>query len=461
MRGVARAWLAASIVAATVEAQDVLRVGGVIQTKGKHKIIGWHALRALEAWQDWQNQQTAETGVTVQLDFRDADNDDDLEAVTDLVKQMNDNNEIDVIVAPYTSGASLMLVNKLKDSQKPIMVWGGASEAIFEQEERAPNVFGFFTPAGEYMTTGLTELMNQVNTPQTAMLIGFEGNVFGDAVCKGANKTATELGYSVMSLEIPALGPTEVEDWLKARFLNATDEEKNPDVLVGCGHKTGMVDLVRLIHEEMIALKPHAILATQVATTAFKQQFAGEEAAICGLMMPTQWSQHWTSTLSDPVTKWTAADFSALYASWTGVAPTYHSASAGAVGVALSNAIKAGGVANIGISLGLLRIDSFYGHIQFAQNGQSVGKPMLTLQNMPEWQGDTLIVAPPSAQEVDMNYRPTCPLPPFRATRRDPPSVATLAFIFGGVCIVCAVLSAIAIFVMNEEDASEGFVQAS
>lgn len=425
-----------------------LRVGGVIQTKGKHKIIGWNALRAIEAWKEWVNG--ADLGYTVKLDFRDAADEDDANQIADVVSAMVDADEVDVVFAPYTSGASKVLLNKLHATDKPIMVWGGASESIFTQEQRAPNAFGTFTPAGEYMTSGLTELKAQ--GAKNIALVTMD-NAFSNAVCEGANATAEKMGFEFLDFKVID-NDADAEE-IEERLINLTDAAKDADVVVACGHKTPMISIVKKMRELLIT--PKVVLATQVAAGSFKGNFVGDaaEEALCGLMMPTQWVSVDSDSDKDPVTGWDAASFSTYFKSYTGWEPTYHSASAAAAGVAIVNALNAvsGDKSQLAVALKLLRIDSFYGHIQFTPDGRSTGKPMLTVQNKRGPPFPSPVVAPAQYKEDEMTFGPACPPAPFFSTQHETPGVSmtTLLWVTFGLCFVCAVITAGVVLFVEEE----------
>lgn len=182
-------------------------------------------------------------------------------------------------------------------------------------------------------------------------------------------------------------------------------QNESTDVAVICGH----ADLVQNLTARMAAsdYKYNMMLATQVADPEFRIKMANAGLSVADYaMMPTQWyrSDKWQER--DPLTGWSTRDFITAYLIEYASMPTYHAASAAASGIALSLAIQAaGGIADmeaVAREMYKLNINTFYGPIKFSENGAFDGRPMLTLQNLPNM--TVKVVAPPEMQEADLIY---------------------------------------------------------
>lgn len=372
----------------------VLKVGGPIQKTGKHAEVGLAAIAAMELWAQWVREHYVNPwwvggeglGYYVELHFEDDESDP--AKATDIVKRMLP--DLDVVVAPYTSTASLAVV-KAVDSSKMTLVWGGASADIFESGKS--NVFGTFTQASSYMDSGL-EALQRVGAK--SVVLAANDKMFPREVCSGAKKKAKSLGMTVArEIQLNADGSNaEAEVAAMAAGMGNSDF----DVVVGCGHMKDVSALVSAVRKKTV---PKAVLATQVATPEFRQE-AGA-AADC-LLMPTQWVPAATAGARDSLTGWDAREFVARFQRKTGSSPAYQSASAFAAVLALSHAVKDAGsladLARISKSMAQLDIDTFYGRIRFAASGALVGKPMYTVQNQPK--GEPKVVAPDG--EVSIVY---------------------------------------------------------
>merc|ERR1719454_1513885 len=92
-------------------------------------------------------------------------------------------------------------------------------------------------------------------------------------------------------------------------------------------------------------------------------------------MIPDQWGTD--ASEKDTVVGWNSADFAAAM----GGTATYHQAAAGAVGVAIANALSINAdPAVLTTTLRGLEVDSFYGKLQWEANGE-INKDMYTKQN--------------------------------------------------------------------------------
>jgi len=363
-----------------------LRVGGPMQRSGRHSSLGINAVAAFELW---GKKHLAVTGTEVKFDFRD-DQSDVRESAAIALGMLREN-AVDVMVAPYGSTESLEVVRAV-NGNLIVLVWGGASESIFEQG--IPHVFGSVTTAGNYMTSGLRALRD---SGADSIVLASANNAFSLGVCRGAKLFAKGLGMAVKhEVIIDDAGPT-----LKSMPISGAD------VLVGCGHQAEMLSLV--LATPRGTLGPKAIIATQVATPEFlaSLRFQNLSNLSCGLLMPTQWVN--VGDARDPVLQWTSSEFSNDFYARTGALPAFQSASAAAIGVSLSNAIGAAGgfedKLRLSYELHALRIPTFFGDICFNANGASQCKPMLTLQNQAV--GDSLVVAPQNLQQMPITY-PDC-----------------------------------------------------
>jgi hypothetical protein len=159
----------------------------------------------------------------------------------------------------------------------------------------------------------------------------------------------------------------------------------NPDIVVIVGHNKDVEPAVAQIgaHENT----PKAVLAVN-GFTQLTNYGSDVVYAEC-VMMPTQWDS--SSSTKDPVIGWTSAAFSSaaqqanqlalpLASLAMGGAPTYQQASAGAMGVALANAMNiSSSKASLRATLAAMNVTSFYGRLQWDSMGR-IQKPMYTVQ---------------------------------------------------------------------------------
>merc|ERR1719456_59992 len=198
----------------------VLKVAGPIQLTGKFGKIGLKGKAALELWAKWSAGSSQAYSVELSLE----DDGSDITKSVEIAKRLSLDPSVNVIVTPYTSGASIKVVEAVA-GRKPVLVWGGASEAIFATGYK--NVFGFMSTASEYMSTGLDVL--KAEGAQKVVLIRNQKK-FSDDVCDGARAHAESIGMTVQEeIDVKNDGSDVGEAMFQLRDLVT-------DVVVICGH---------------------------------------------------------------------------------------------------------------------------------------------------------------------------------------------------------------------------------
>jgi branched-chain amino acid transport system substrate-binding protein len=360
-------------------------VTGSLQLTGSFSQIGLSAKSALELWQDRVNELSL--GYAVELTLADCG--DNISRAVEIAAYDSRNDSVHVIIAPYTSAASLKVVQAVAGA-KPVLVWGGAAQAIFETSNK--KVFGFFTPASKYMATGLDALYTK---GARTLSLWRDDRLFSKEVCDGAVEHAKNLGMTLTGSSSAATGTKAI----------LPVENSSVDVAVICGHADLVWNLTMTMANSSFKYK--MLLATQVGDPAFRKGIARAGLQIDdGMMMPTQWARSDKWKERDPVTGWSSEDFISAFILTHGSAPTYHAASAAAAGIALSLAINAaGGVTDmeaVAQAMYALDANTFYGPIAFSKSGAPRGKPMLTMQNLPNM--TSKVVAPPEMKEAELVY---------------------------------------------------------
>lgn len=331
-----------------------------------------------------------------------------------------------VVICPYGSTNVKKCADAVHDNFKgPIMVWGGASDGIFNTNCRASayatsatatqtparmpnnNCFGFFTKGSMYMASGLEALASKLGMGTTVAVI-VNSNSFSASVKDGAvatingNANLTQVAGSPFTITVAkaAITPTDVQTIVTAMATN-------PDVVAIAGHNLDVEPVIIKIGEQ--SNTPKAILATN-GLTNLANYGTNSKYAKC-VMMPTQWEE--SSTATDPAMALTKAQF----LTHMGGSATYQEAAAGAVGVALANGMhkvktdNGGTVPNLASATAseLLKntmntmpaVNSFYGMLSWDKSlpaltattggGGVISKPMYTTQKKTS---GNVIVAP-------------------------------------------------------------------
>jgi len=360
-----------------------LRVGGSPGPRGQ---------TALELWASWVNDNSEAAGHTVALDFSDYD------VATYEATITNSMANWDIVIPPYGSSQSDTVVT-LVDGAKPILVWGGATESIFEHEGVAgQKVFGTFTPASHYFDSGLQVAFD--GGAATAVFVENE-SPFSNACCAGAQAKALALGMTSSGI----LTYDRTADDAALETLAADVAATEADVVVNCGHED---DTIRVVLQlGAVPFCPKALIATNSLLNV-DTHYTGDNAGLPqGIMMPTQWSTLAPSVV-DPITGWSRADvLTAL-----GSGATYHAASAVLAGLSITAAMQtlSGDTfveTDFLTAMRGLDVTTVVGRVKFSAVspvGANTLKPMMTEQ----LQVESEIVAPCTSKTKDAEYPRQC-----------------------------------------------------
>jgi len=368
-----RMHLQAAVLAALVvggQAAGQLKIGGPIQDS---------YVSAFMVWVDGHNAKS-DKQYTVETHFKtyaDASFEADVTAMT----TPGDEQYVDALLCPYTSGAVIKCVDAVhNDYAGPIMVWGGASDTIFDSSCTDKACFGFFSVGSSYTHTGLAAL-NEKMTEDAQVAVITNSNGFSQSVFEGAKSYIEDnAGLNKQSETTISVEKADLTDGDKTKIKAAMDQR--PDIVVIAGHNKDVEPAIVEIGKGTI--HPKAILATN-GLTALENYGEDSKYANC-VMMPTQWAE---GSTTDPVVGWTSADFKTAM----GGSATYQQAAAGAVCVALANAMEAGSndKAKLVEKLKTMDVDSFYGKLKWDSAGR-ISKPMYTQQK----QGDNMAIVAPT-----------------------------------------------------------------
>jgi len=356
------------------DTMPTLRIGGQVQDS------------YLSAFQLWAN--AANDNYEIQTSFASYTDSDALATAVAAMTSEGNAAYVDVLVCPYTSGATIACANAVNSSyQGAVLAWGGASDSIFSGACVALNCFGFFTVASSYMTTGLEKLATMSGSMSAGIIVNNNG--FSSAVADGAaawiNATT---GFTLAGkVDLTAFKSTITDDD-KSNIADLMSSA--PDVVLIAGHNGDVEPVIIEIGNGNYT--PKAIIATN-ALNNLANYGSDVQFANC-VMMPTQWEESDTA-VADAVS-WTSTAFkTALAAAVDGMNAsdvTYHHAAAAASMVAVAQAMKDSSYdpSMIAAKMKEMDMDSFYGTLKWSQNG-AIEKPMFTQQK----KGDGVeIVAP-------------------------------------------------------------------
>jgi len=377
---------------ALTDSSPVVKIGAAVSDTGKYAREGGDTRNGYTLWLDWVNEEYGGINVDgvchrAEIVFYDDESDND--RVATLTEKLIFEDEVDVILGPYSSGLT-QITSAITERENIIMVEGnGASETLFERG--FVNLFAVLTPAGNYTQSGIE--LAAANGAKTAV-IAYEDEPFSTSVAEGAVKWMEENGIEVLAMESYPANVTDVT----AMFTNF--RELDPDLFVGGGHFNDAVLFINTAKE--LGFSPDAFLITVgPSNPTFVEEMGADAEFVWG---STQWES--TMTWEDP---WlgSAADYAERYTEQFGVHPSYQAAESTAAALVLHVAIEAAGSLETDAlrdALNEMDIVTFYGPVNFDETGKNTAKPMATIQIQ---DGEIVVIAPEESAVADVVWPAT------------------------------------------------------
>jgi branched-chain amino acid transport system substrate-binding protein len=373
--------LGLSLVTAAAGAETI-RIGTTQSLSGDFREFGTEQLRGLQMWVDDVNARGALLGRRVELAHHD-DGSDAARSVA-LYRQMIAAEQVDLLVAPYSSELTLEASLVAEEHGIPMVAGAASAERIWSRGLR--NIFGVDTPAGQYMDLAL-EVAADRGAESVALV--YAETPFADDVVVGVRARAREHG---LQLVLDERYPQAQRD-----FTTLADRlgKAGADVILGVSYLEDSVAIVR-------ALKAAGVRADMLAFTVgpalreFGDQLGADAEGVVGVVQ-------WLRSVPLP----TAQDFAYRYRKRYGNNPGVHAALGYSAGQVLEAAVRLAGTtdpAAVRAQLQSMQFRSLLGLYIADENGRQVGKSNFLLQ----WQQDRRrLVAPGKVAERELVY----PLP--------------------------------------------------
>jgi branched-chain amino acid transport system substrate-binding protein len=286
-----------------------------------------------------------------------------------LIDQFNDQ-RIKFILGPYGSALNAAAAPVVERNGQVMLDSAGADDQIFQKGYR--RTFAVQTPASHYAAS-IIKAAHELAQPaprRVAILSADDG--FSKSAAEGAVRTANALGLHVIGPEYFPDGATDVSSSL-TKIKGA-----RPDVIIGSVHLAEGIAIIKQAAE--LGIRPTGGFGETVAppTPDFPKALGHLAEGVLG-------SSQWTPEVAghDP---WfgTAKDYVQTYGGmFDGEVPQYHAAEATAACLALVVGIEKAGSTDpdrVRDAVAGLKMESFFGVIDFNDKGQNDAKPMLVIQ---------------------------------------------------------------------------------
>ncbi|HSR71290.1 MAG TPA: amino acid ABC transporter substrate-binding protein [Kiloniellales bacterium] len=378
--------IAAAPAAAKVEG-DTIILGSAISLTGKYSTNGIHAQNGYELAVKRVNEMG---GVTVQgkqykLDVVYYDDESTPARGAQLVERLINQDGVKYMLGPYSSGLTKAVAPVSEKYKIPMVEAEGASRSLFTQGYRY--LFAVLSTSEQYLASAI-ELAAEIaekngrSPSDVKIAMAFENDPFSLDVRAGVVDDAKKYG---MQIVIDDKLPRDLSD-MSATLTKV--KALNPDLLVVSGHSKGAATAGRQLKEMEIMTPMVAMTHCEAADVVSKYGGATE-----GLLCPTQWAE----TLSYSGKYFgSAAEYDTLfketYPDYTTV--PYQAAQASAAVLVWKEAFESADsfdTEKLRDAIAATEMETFYGSIKFAPEGNNIAKPMVLRQIQG---GEYKVVAP-------------------------------------------------------------------
>jgi branched-chain amino acid transport system substrate-binding protein len=308
-----------------------------------------------------------------------------------LVQQFNDEG-VKFILGPYGSEANATVAAIAQINVQVMIDSAGADDGIFHHGYT--QVFGVEAPAYNYATSIIDAIVRDARpAPKTVAVVSAD-DTFSQAVARSASQDAHRNGLRVLPLITFPAGATDLSSVVTR--LRA----EHPDLVIESGHFVEGAALV--LQAAQLGLWTDGIGETVAPTDPAFVASLGRLAD--GVIGSTQWVPAWQGR-----DKYfgTAAGYAGGFRAKFGFIPDYHVAEASAACLALVLAIEHAGStdpAAVTAALQTLDVNSFFGRIHFAADGQDTARRMAVIQIQ---DGRPVTIWPPNLAQAPLVWPAT------------------------------------------------------
>jgi len=366
----AQATPGASPVAAPPEG-DPIRIGASVSTTGTNGRTGLYQQEAYLLWEAQKNASGGVLGRPVEMVIYDDQSDPT--TGSRLYEKLITEDEVDLVLGPYSSGVTLAAAQITDRYGYPMLVAGASAGEIWDSGLQY--VFGVYSIAQDYFKDIVLNIAPAQEYTTAAVI--YEDAVFPTSTGQGAVAHCAEAGIEVVLEEAYPQKATDVSSVLtKIRDLN-------PDMLIGGSYLPDSVLIMRQAKELGVNAKLFAF-SVGAAQPDFFETLGVDANYVLG---PSMWEPEIETEGNQ--------EFFDAYMEMHGREPDYHAATGYAGCMILERAVTDGGDLDLETLretlLGLTMTTILPGEYSVDETGKQIGHIPLTVQ----WQeGEKVLVAP-------------------------------------------------------------------
>jgi len=355
---------------------DTIILGSAISLSGKYSTNGLHTQKGYDFAVERINEAGGVKvgGKSYKLAIKYYDDESAANRATQLAERLIQQDGIEYMLGPYSTGMTKAVAPVTEKFKVPMVEAEGASRALFTQGYRY--MFAVLSTSEYYLAPVLdlvAERAKSEGKKPSDLRIGmaFENDGFSLDVRAGVVDIAKKHG---MNIVIDDKLPADLSD-MSATLTKF--KALKPDILLVSGHSKGAATAARQIEE----MKIDAPVISMTHCEAAKVQEKFPKAA-AGVLCPTQWLSNLPN--SEPIfgnaSKYND-DFRAAFPEYK-VIP-YQTTQASAAVLVFKDAFERANSFDrdaVRDALAATDMDTFYGPIRFAPEGNNIAKPMFYRQ---------------------------------------------------------------------------------
>jgi branched-chain amino acid transport system substrate-binding protein len=338
-----------------------VKIGVITAITGTQAAFGQAHQRGYALALEEINAEGGVLGRPVSLDTYDDQSKPDiaLQGASKLVDQ----DQVPVVLGSYSSESSLALVPTMTRKQVPLVMPTATADNVMEQ--KSAWVFRLCAGSGDY-AAAMIGFLKSHGAPKTLAII-YESTNFGQSNAAAMRKAAATNGMTIIDEEAYGAGSPSYSPMLQRV------KEKKPEILYFASYLLDATTLMRQLRQVDLNARFFTAAGTGFSAAEFPtdDKGAGKDAEYT--IAASQWV---------PQVKWPGAKaFDEKFVARYGAHPAYHAVQAYAalkVVAAAINEAKSAEPAAIRDSLRKVHVESAFGPIHFAENGQNPHPVVIT-----------------------------------------------------------------------------------
>jgi branched-chain amino acid transport system substrate-binding protein len=356
---------------AMADEDGVLKIGAPLALTGG---LADEGKKQEGVWQLWLDKVTANGGIDVggkkmpvELVYYDYQTDG--KRAGQLAEKLITDDGVDVLMAPFGSGHTKIVAAVAERYQTPLLACVASSVSVYDQGFKY--LFGTLAP-----NTGMTESMvayfKEKMPALSKVAVYGRDDVFPKAMATALAASAGNAGLDVVYNELYAVGTMDHSAAVSAI------KSASPDWIYMTGYTQDLI----LGRKQMSDLGIDAPIITMVTGPAYAEFTEGLGELADGVTSSTWW--HHATAYTDTIGAWSStADFYKDFVAKFGGDPDYVHGSCAAAADVLVNAVQTAGSTDktaVRDALAATDVLTFYGPIDFGDNGMNQGREMPIIQ---------------------------------------------------------------------------------